>query len=143
MRYFFSITLLLTILSCQNKGPGQKDAPAETIFFDYRIWGEEGREEATLRLQYRWGEEGDAFAWRPPAKVLFDGGELKADSTRFTGPYYEVIKPVEELSGDHYISFVDSSGKERRDSFRFEPFSLATEMPSRQTFQMSQALCAW
>lgn len=133
MRYFlFSFALLSIVVSCQNKKSGKKEATAENIYCDYRIWGEEGRGEGTLRLQYKMDDdEGEAIAWEPPAKVLFDGAEIKADSSRFTGPYYELIKPVEELSGNHSIAFIDPKGKEHRDSFRFEPFSLATKMPER------------
>lgn len=139
----FFFTFLLIIVSCKNKNADKKEADPKNIYRDYRVWGEEGRDEATLRLQYKKGdEEGDAIALEAPAKVLFDDAEIKADSSHFTGPYYELVKPIDEFSGSHNILYVDPVGKEHRDSFRFEPFSLVEEIPERLTrksFQLKLA----
>lgn len=141
MRYIvFSFVLLLVLAACQNKKKASADdASADKIFCDYRIWGEEGKADATLRLQYKTGDEdGDAITWKPPSKVLLDGVEIKADSSRFTGTYYELIKPVEALRGKHSIVFLDEEGKEHKVNFNFVPFSLAEEIPETLTKKPQQ-----
>lgn len=144
MRYFlFSFTMLTLLVACKNAKTNKKEASAETIYYDYRIWGEEGRDDVTVRLQYKsGGEEGEPIAWSLPTKVLFDGVEIKIDSSRFTGAYYELIKPVEKVRGKHSIVFVDEHGKERREDFNFEPFSLEKNLPEtikRIPFQIKLA----
>lgn len=105
-------------------------AAPKSVYYDYRIWGEEGSDEATLRLQYKAeGEEGEPVAWAPPAKVLLNNEEIKADSSNFTGAYYEVTKPVNAFAGEQEILFVDEYNKEHRERFSFEPFTLAEELP--------------
>jgi len=132
MRYtHFFVVLLLVLASCQNRKKGSvNDVSEDRVFCDYRIWGEDGRANATLRLQYKTGDEnGDAITWAPPAKVLLDGAEIKPDSSRFTGAYYELIMPVEALSGKHTIAFLDDEGNEHKENFDFATFSLAEEIP--------------
>lgn len=102
------------------------------MYFDYQVSAEEGRAEATVRLQYKKGDEnGETIALEKPAKVLFDGTELEPDSSRFSGTYYEVLKPVAELGGRHTIVFVDPEGGEHKADFSFLPFSLAEELPEQ------------
>jgi hypothetical protein len=54
------------------------------------------------------------------------------------GVYYETSKPVETFTGEHIVSYIDKSGKEHRDTFTFEPFTLAQEIPEtiRKPFQI-------
>ena len=133
MRFILSsVVLLFVFAACQNRkqASANDDASMDKVFCDYRIWGEEGKADATLRLQYKMGDgNGDAIAWQPPAKVLLDGVEIKADSSRFTGAYYELIKPAEALRGKHRIVFSDEEGKEHKEQFDFVPFSLSEEIP--------------
>lgn len=104
----------------------------ERLFFDYQVSAEEGQEDATLRLQYKLGDEnGEALALEKPAKVLLDGEEIAADSSRMSGTYYELIRPLESLKGRHTIVFVDKEGKKYRQDFSFEPFTLAEELPEK------------
>lgn len=127
--FLFFSSLLFT--ACQNAETGRRDAPDEEhLFFDYQVSAEEGREDATVRLQYKLGDEsGEALALEKPAKVLLDGKEIAADSSRLSGTYYELIRPLEELKGRHSIVFIDEEGKEYRQEFTFEPFALAEELP--------------
>lgn len=134
MRHLIIFALLFSFLTgCQNgeSGSSRRHKPAP-IFHDYQVSAEEGQADATVRLQYKDGDEnGEAFALEKPSKVLFDGAELPANSSRFSGPYYELIKPVNALRGRHAISFVDSNGENHKVEFSFTPFSLATEFPER------------
>jgi hypothetical protein len=134
MRYLLFFAFFLPwITSCQNDEAGRKSAiEGDETFFDYQVSAEEGRAEATVRLQYKKGDEnGEAITLEKPAKVLFDGTELEPDSSRFSGTYYEVLKPVPELSGRHSIVFVDRDGGEHKAEFSFQPFSLAEELPEQ------------
>jgi hypothetical protein len=106
------------------------DKTSGETYLDYQIWGEEGREDVTIRLQYRRGdEEGDAFEVEAPGQVLLDGQPLPADSTRFAGTFYELTIPTVDFTGQHTITFVDEHKKEHREEFSFAPFSLADELP--------------
>ena len=133
MRYlFFILFFSLLFTACQNAETGRTNASEERLFFDYQVSGEEGQENATVRLQYKLGDEnGEAMALEKPAKVLLDGEEIAADSSRFMGTYYELIRPVDALKGRHSIVFVDEKGKEYRQDFSFEPFTLAEELPEK------------
>lgn len=133
MKPFFPFLLLLFFaLSCADEVPSDRirRAPSGGVFADYQVWAEEGTDDVTIRLQYRRGdEEGEAFAVQGPGKVLLDGEELTADSTRFMGAFYEVLKPVESFRGEHTVVYIDKNGKEHRETFMFKPFTLADELP--------------
>ncbi len=102
------------------------------VYYDYQVWAEEGREDVTVRLQYRrGGDEGNPILLDEPSKVLLDGTALTADSTGFMGVFYEVGKPVDEFKGKHVILFVDRNRKEHREEFTFQPFTLAEELPDK------------
>lgn len=131
MTNYLPLFLLIIPLfySCSNADVGEKKSGAETLYCDYQIWVEEDRDEATLRLQYKETDEGPGLLVQPPGRVLLDTIPLPADSSKFTGTYYELTVPVAALSGKHTIVFIDPTGKIHRDDFRFEPLSLAKELP--------------
>src|SRR5215203_2859812 len=121
---FFSLSLFC-LAACDNNAEigNAKDVNPESIYYDYKMWAEEGKEEATVMLQYRFGgEHGTTLVLNEPAKVVFDGVELKVDSAKLTGAFYEVVKPVRELKGNHTIVFTDMNGKGHKEDFSFEPF---------------------
>jgi hypothetical protein len=130
MRFFF-FAVCLAAASCNNAEIAKaKDVSAEAIYYDYKIWGEEGRDEVTLVLQYRFGgENGTTLVLDEGAKVSLDGEVLKADSAKLTGAFYEIMKPVEEFKGKHLVVFTDKEGKEHREEFTYLPFTLAAELP--------------
>ncbi len=135
MKPFFPfLILLIWATACSNNAETVRNPKSKEdgIYSEYQVWAEEGREDVTVRLQYRHGDrEGTAFAMESPGKVLLDGEELTADSTQFTGVYYEVSKPVEDFKGKHTVVYVDGSGKKLREEFSFEPFTLAKEPPEK------------
>jgi ATP-dependent protease Clp ATPase subunit len=61
--------------------------------------------------------------------VELDGEVLKADSAKMTGVYYEVQKPVKTFSGKHTITFTALNNKKYRESFNFQPVTLAKPVP--------------
>ncbi|MGZ5222520.1 MAG: hypothetical protein ACXWC7_20700, partial [Chitinophagaceae bacterium] len=125
--------VVFVLAACDNVEIGYaRDVDPETIYYDYKIWAEEGKDDATVMLQYRFaGKDGTTLVIEEPSKVTFDGEELKMDSAGFTGVYYEKIRPLKDFSGKHTIVFTDKNKKEHKEEFSFEPFTLAAEFPEK------------
>ncbi len=125
------LSLSVFFLSCTSNEVGNsKDVNPESIWFDYKIWGEEGNPDMTVMLQYRFGgSNGTTLVLEEPSKVELDGVQIKADSSKMTGAFYEVLKPVPEFSGKHQILFTDNNGTTYREEFLFRPLSLVTPIP--------------
>ena len=135
MRLMFALVCLLFVLtSClSNNAEERKEGVSpETIFHDYKITAEEGREEVTVMVQYRLGgQEGTPLLLDEPSAVSLDGAVLKPDSAKFAGAFYEKSLPVATFSGEHTFIFTDSRDKEHKTTFRFVPFALADEIPEQ------------
>jgi hypothetical protein len=137
MRYQFSlkdiaIVSLAFLFSCTSNEIGNsKDVNPDAVYFDYEVWAEEGKEDVTVNLQYRMGgKNGTTLVLDEPSKVMLDGEQLKVDSAKVTGAYYEVQKPFASFSGKHAISFTDLNKKEYNEEFEFKPFTLEPNVPS-------------
>lgn len=106
-----------------------KHVDADEVWLDYQVWGEEGKENVTVMLQFRTEySDKDTRLLEEPAGVELDGEELEADSSKMTGFYYEMEKPLQDFSGKHVILFRDFEGKEYEEKFRFRPFELKEEI---------------
>jgi archaellum component FlaF (FlaF/FlaG flagellin family) len=82
-------------------------------------------------LQYRMGgKNGTTLVLHEPSKVLLDGEQLKVDSAKVTGAYYEVQKPIASFAGKHTISFTDLNKKEYNEEFEFAPFTIEPNVPA-------------
>ena len=127
-----TLTSIFFLFSCtSDEIRNSKDVNPDAIFFDYKIWAEETREDVTVNLQYRMGgKNGTALELDEPSKVLFDGEELKVDSAKVTGYYYEVQRPFASFAGKHTISFTDLNKKEYNEEFEFIPFTLEPDVPA-------------
>lgn len=135
MNRFFVLLFLLTFffaVSCSNEENGnRKDINPESIYFDYKIWGQEGYDKIIVKLQYRYGgENGESILLEEPSKVELDGEVLKADSAKMTGVYYEIQKPIATFSGKHTITFTGSNNKKYKKVFDFQPISLTKPLPA-------------
>lgn len=126
------LSCILFLTSCTGNETGHgKDVNPESVYFDYRVWGDEESGDITVKLQYRFdGPDGTALVMQDPGKVLFDGTELKADSSKRSGAYYEITKPVRDFAGRHTIVFMDPDQKEYKEEFSFYPISLKTKVPA-------------
>ena len=115
--------------SCKNADKNIAVDP-DSIYFDYTITGQEGDDNLTVMLQYKDGdEEGKAFAIEEPGKILLDGELIPGDSTKRTGPFYEVNKPIAGFAGKHSIVFISPNNQEYKEEFEFQPLSLITIIP--------------
>jgi len=137
MKYQFGLkeiglVSLVFLFSCTSNEIGNsKDVNPEAVFFDYEVWAEENKEDVTVNLQYRMGgKNGTTLVLDEPSKVILDGEQLKVDSAKVTGAYYEVQRPLISFSGKHTINFTDLNKKEYNEEFEFTPFTLETDVPS-------------
>lgn len=129
--FIFSIFFLILISSCDSNEIGNsKDVNPESVYFDYQVWGEEGRDNVTVLLQYRFaGPNGTTLILDDPAKVELDGKIIPVDSSKLTGAYYEVSTPLKDFIGKHSIVFTDLDKKQYKEEFEFQPITLITQLP--------------
>jgi hypothetical protein len=136
MSRFIAVVFLWAILvfvSCtNNETSNNKDVNPEAIYFDYNIWGDEESGNVTVKLQYRFGgPNGTALLLEEPGNVELDGEGLQADSSRMSGAWYEVHKPVKYFDGRHLIVYTDHNKKQYKEEFDFKIFSLRTKLPKK------------
>lgn len=118
---FFSLCLSLVLMACLGT-TGQKADP-DDLFFDYKIWGEEGNDSVTVMLFFREeGPTGPAVRIEEPGFVQLDGERLMADSNMMTGIFYTVRKEVKQFTGKHRILYTDVNKKSYKEEFVFRPF---------------------
>lgn len=124
------LILICIIISCRSKNSENNEVNPEAIYFDYKITAAEGDDNLTIMLQYRDGNaEGQTITINEPGKVIFDEEQIQPDSTTITGTFYELNKPIASFSGKHTIFFTGMNGKEYKEEFNFQPFSLLTSIP--------------
>ena len=76
------------------------------------------------------GKNGTTLILDEPSKVLLDGEQLKVDSAKVTGAYYEAQRPFASFAGKHTITFTDLNKKEYKEEFEFSPFTLDPNVPA-------------
>jgi hypothetical protein len=132
-RYALYFICLFTFFSCSSNEIGNsRDVNPESVYFDYRVWGDEESGDVTVKIQYRFaGPNGTTLLLGEPSKVTLDGVPIKADSSRMSGAYYEVSKRVQEFAGRHTIVFTDLNNKKYKEEFSFHPITLTTKVPKQ------------
>lgn len=117
---------MLAMTACTSNEIGNsKDVNPDAVYFDYEIWADETNPDVTVNLQYRMGgKNGTTLVLDGPSKVLFDGEQLKVDSAKVTGAYYEVQKPATSFAGKHTVTFTGLNKKEYKEEFEFVPFTV-------------------
>jgi hypothetical protein len=130
--FLFLSTAIFFLFSCNSNEIGSsKDVNPGTIWFDYQISGEDSTDDMTVMLQFRFaGANGTTLVLDNPSKVELDSEIIKADSSKMTGAFYEIMKPVKEFTGKHIITFTDINGKQYKEEFSFQPISLKTQIPA-------------
>ncbi len=144
---FLFIFSFCFFIACNNDGPhveeiDSNDIDAGSIWFDYQVWGEEGNDSLTIKLQFRFdNENGETITLSEPAKVEFDGRVLQAAYSKMTGEYYELRQALSTFTGKHTIRFTSNSGTQYKEEFTFRPLSLETEIPD--TLQRGKIIFQW
>ena len=126
--FFFPIVIGTACTS--DEIGNSKDVNPDAVFFDYEVWAEEGKQDVTVKLQYRMGgPNGTTLVLNEPSNVFLDGEKLELDSAKFSGAYYESQKPLASFAGKHTILFTDLNKKEYREEFEFTPFQIKPDVP--------------
>jgi hypothetical protein len=134
MKFLPTILILAAFFSCTNSTRDSREDKFDTgaVFYDYKISGEEGSDSVSVLLHYRFGEEGELpTVLESGSKLTFDGKEIRPDSAKLTGTFYEVMLPANEFNGTHKIAVTGKNGKSHSQEFNFQPFSLANELPAQ------------
>jgi len=119
--------LVLFFISCKNDIEGSKDVNPQNIYFDYKIWGEEGKDDITCLLRFHFsGQNGIALLLNEPSRVELDGEKIPPDSAKLSGVFYEIQKPLIDFIGKHTITFTGIDNKQYKEDFHFQPFVLKT-----------------
>ena len=123
--------LFLFFISCKNDIGGSKDVNPQNIYFDYKIWGEEGKDNITCLFRYHFsGQNGISLLLSEPSRVELDGEKIPPDSAKRSGVFYEIQKPLVDFTGKHTIIFTGIDNKQYQEDFHFQPFALKTGPPS-------------
>lgn len=110
------------LYACVNFNGQEPAAGPDELYFNYKIFGEEGNDSVTVILKFHeYNEYGPAVLFN--GTVLLDGIPVPVDSTRMTGPFYSVTKPVRAFTGRHSIVVTASNNKKYREDFTFKPFA--------------------
>lgn len=126
--YTFLIGSLLLGSCTHNDNTDTKEDTA--LYAQYRIWGEEGRDNVTCLLRFKpSASSAQTFVLQQPAKVQLDNEVLTADSSRLGGAYYEIQKPLAGFAGQHTITLTSINGKKYTEIFTFQPFTIANTLP--------------
>ncbi len=130
--YLFLLLPAVCWLSCTNNDlENNREVNPEAIYFDYQVTGEDGDEDITVLIQFRFGgSNGSTLVLERPSLVALDGEPLQVDSTMMTGAFYEIRKPVKDFAGTHGIVFTDVNQKKYEEKFSFRPIVLRTPIPS-------------
>jgi hypothetical protein len=125
------ILLSLVFWGCTNIDVREEKPDPGDIYFDYIAWGDEETGNITIKMQFRAGGPNQrALLLQAPSTVMLDNQLLQADSTKFTGPYYELIVPTNEFAGVHSIVFTDSQNRQYKTQFEFPIMKFKTEPDS-------------
>jgi hypothetical protein len=128
------LSLALWGVGCkeEEKGPVKKGISSQSLFLEYQIWGEEEREYVTVLLQLRQkNSNGKTIKLNPPGSVELDGVVLQPDSSRMSGYFYEVLRPLTEFAGHHKITVADENKELVSEEFEYTPFRLTSSIGER------------
>jgi hypothetical protein len=120
----------LSFLGCTNREIRYEMPDPNNIYLDYIAWGDEESGNITVKLQFRaGGPNQESVVLEAPSRVRLDSLPLEPDSTKFSGPYYELIIPAAEFGGTHTIVFTDNQNKDYSTRFEFPVVRFSTEPP--------------
>lgn len=121
---------LFFVAGCGLEGNNKNNPRQGRLFLDYRITGDETKDDVTVLIQFRKGGiNGINQELFPPEQVQLDGENLEPDSSRFTGVYYEKELHVSRFRGNHIIDFTDFNNNQLRQEFSFQPLKLLNSIP--------------
>ena len=136
--WMLSFSVIIVISACINSAGPPRKIDFDAVWFDYRIWGEEGNDSVTVMLQFHTdGPYGPTIRIEPGGTLTFDGQKMQVDTNSLNGPIYQVTKHIRTFTGKHSIVYIDVDKKKFREDFSYKPFTLVTKIPdtiSRKRF---------
>ena len=139
-RYLYLFFIIVGLAACKNEDDTTTEKLTDSLYFDYSVIAEEGREMVSCLFRFREGGlDGDPVTLSETVMLTFDGLEIAADSARMAGTFYEIMLPLNQFEGEHTVLFRAPSGREYTETFYFQPFSLKNELPaniSRKNFNL-------
>ncbi len=125
--FIYLILPCFILLSCKDKKDKLREM--ENIYLDYKITGDEGYDNVTVKLQFKDIRDGDALHIPGEGFVELDGEKIIRDSSKLSGYFYELHKPLADFTGKHRIRFVNSNDKEYIEEFEFNTLQFISNLP--------------
>lgn len=131
-KYYCLLLIAYTITSCQETEiANSKDVNPEAIYQDYNISYDETFNDVDTRAQYRFGgSKGTTLVLNTPSKIMLDNKQLKVDSSKSAGAYYDAGFTAADFTGSHSYIFTDINNKTYKQQFSFKPLKLVTNIPA-------------
>lgn len=127
--YFFLIVVLFT--RCTNPENKQLDSAfTGPVYYNLKVWGEEGNDSINCFFQYH-SPTMDGPVIFPGEKELvkIDNKDLKPDSAKLSGPYYDLRLTKKGFSGKHELEYATGTNKLTKTVFEFHVFNPAPGWP--------------
>jgi hypothetical protein len=128
--FIIALSLFCFVACTSNETPQKKNVTPSSIFFDYKIRGQENDSNVAVYLLYRMnGPGGNTIKLSDPANVQLDEDTIAVDSAKLAGAFYDVEEPAKSFEGRHTIVFTDFDSKQHTVEFVYKPFTLKTKIP--------------
>jgi hypothetical protein len=124
------IVFTAIVAACTNRERVNNETSFDQLYFDYSITGEEDNENVTCVFQYKYGDEEGKAVNIQPAEIELDGEPIETDSTKFSGFFYEMQKPIDSFAGKHIVAFI-TPDKKYTNEFEFSPFTIQEELTEK------------
>ncbi|MBI3137823.1 MAG: hypothetical protein HYZ15_04485 [Sphingobacteriales bacterium] len=117
----------ILLFSCAGKDKKARVIrEAGALYLDCQVNAEEGDDKLTVLIRFRDGEDGNSVTLPEGTAVYLDDEKLIPDSSRLTGSFYEIHKPIPEFEGRHTIFLLDKGKKIYEQGLEFHPMLLLT-----------------
>ncbi|MEI9955072.1 MAG: hypothetical protein WDM90_01860 [Ferruginibacter sp.] len=133
---------VLIFSACSSNEIGDsKDVSQDKIYQSYDVSYSEGSANAEVYCQFRFaGKNGTTLVLNKPSKIEVDGEEVKVDSSKYGGAYYQVDKPAGNFFGKHSLAFTSINDKKLTNTFSFDKFKLVNvpaSVSKKQSFDLN------
>lgn len=126
---WWPLLLLLLLTACADEKGESRASKPSYIYAHYQFTADESKGQVAGLLQFfEDGPRGEPLLLQTPAGIQVDGKVLTADSALRTGPFYEMVQPLQNFAGAHTITLTDEHGQTYKEEFAFEPLVLQTEI---------------
>jgi opacity protein-like surface antigen len=127
--YLFALAAILFTASCASNETAESDTVKQSeIYQTLSVTYDAGDKELSATASFRFGGgTGTTLHLTDPAKVTFDGEEMRLENDIFNGTYYSIDRQ-EDFKGQYSFVFTDGDKKTYTNSFTYAPISI-TDYP--------------